>query len=229
MTSDFSYSARQYAGDHFRIAGDAGAFIDPFFSSGVHLALTGALSAAVTIAASIRGTAPEDKAAQWHDTKVGTAYTRFLVVVLGTYKQIRNQNLAIMSDVGEDNFDRAFELIRPVISGAADVGKTLTENELEDTMDFCSNLFAPTDPEMHKSVGARVDPKLMSSREPVMTKAEIAKAVDREDIEARMVIAEVNARKAVHHMYKPQQNFASEVFHGMKAVVERGVLGLAAV
>ncbi len=37
----------------------------------------------------------------------------FLIVVLGTYKQIRNQNTAIMSDFNEDNFDRAFELLRP--------------------------------------------------------------------------------------------------------------------
>ena len=36
-----------------------------------------------------------------------------------------------MSDINEDNFDRAFDLIRPVISGSADVGKTLTQGELE--------------------------------------------------------------------------------------------------
>ncbi|OBZ66952.1 Tryptophan 2-halogenase [Grifola frondosa] len=39
--SDYSYSATKYAGDHYRLIGDAAAFIDPFFSSGVHLALTG--------------------------------------------------------------------------------------------------------------------------------------------------------------------------------------------
>jgi hypothetical protein len=38
---------------------------------------------------------------------------RFLLVVLGTYKQIRNQAMPVMSDVDEDNFDRAFDLIRP--------------------------------------------------------------------------------------------------------------------
>ena len=37
----------------------------------------------------------------------------FLVVVLGTYKQMRNQNVAIMSDIDEDNFDRAFDILRP--------------------------------------------------------------------------------------------------------------------
>lgn len=152
--SDFSYSAPSYAGDHYRIAGDAGgksralnpgksyhvtltdvsAFIDPFFSSGVHLAFTGGLSAALTISASIRGFSTEADAQRWHTSKVGTAYTRsvhirmrrvsmvgslnrycirFLLVVLGTYKQIRNQAVPVMSDVDEDNFDRAFDLIRP--------------------------------------------------------------------------------------------------------------------
>lgn len=38
---------------------------------------------------------------------------RFLVVVLGTYQQLLNQKMDIMSSVEEDNFDRAFELIGP--------------------------------------------------------------------------------------------------------------------
>lgn len=29
---DYSYSPDRYSGDHFRLVGDAGAFIDPFFS-----------------------------------------------------------------------------------------------------------------------------------------------------------------------------------------------------
>lgn len=52
------------------------AFIDPLFSSGVHLAMTGGLSAALTIASSIRGSVTEEKAAEWHSTKVRTAYAR---------------------------------------------------------------------------------------------------------------------------------------------------------
>lgn len=93
--SDFSYSADKYAGDGYRIAGDAGgmsvllntgchsptytliaAFIDPFFSSGVHLAFTSGLSAAATIAASIRGDCSESQAAEWHTARFTTSYTR---------------------------------------------------------------------------------------------------------------------------------------------------------
>ena len=88
-------------------------FIDPFFSSGVHLALTGALSAAGTIASSIRDTVSEEECAKWHNTKVSVAYTRFLLVVLGSYKQMKAQRMDVLSNVSEDNFDRAFDLIRP--------------------------------------------------------------------------------------------------------------------
>ena len=51
-------------------------FIDPFFASGVHLAMTGALAAASTICASINGQISEVEAQQWHDAKVGIAHTR---------------------------------------------------------------------------------------------------------------------------------------------------------
>ncbi|KAG1886509.1 putative halogenase [Suillus subluteus] len=224
--SDFSYSASSYAGDHFRLAGDSGAFIDPFFSSGVHLAFTGGLSAALTIAASIRGLCSEGNAQRWHTSKIATSYTRFLLVVLGTYKQIRNQAIPVMSDVDEDNFDRAFDLIRPVIQGTADVGKALTEDELQKTMDFCRHLFAPTDPEMHSAVKARLDPSLTSPDAPVMTESDIDRLLGDADEEAKLVLSEINARKPIHTMYNPTENFGVEEHFGFKAVLERGKLGL---
>ena len=135
--SDYSYSSSTYAIPYARVVGDAGCFIDPYFSSGVHLALTSALSAAVTICAALRGSSllgpnsphstdhlgleccieerlmTEERAARWHSEKVGVAYTRFLMVVLSAYKQIRAQEEPILADFDEDNFDRAFALFRP--------------------------------------------------------------------------------------------------------------------
>ena len=40
-------------------------------------------------------------------------YLRFLVVVMGAYLQIRAQDAPVLQDVDEDNFDRAFDLLRP--------------------------------------------------------------------------------------------------------------------
>ena len=41
-TADFQYRLRELAGDGWVAIGEAGAFLDPVFSSGVHLAMTGA-------------------------------------------------------------------------------------------------------------------------------------------------------------------------------------------
>lgn len=111
--SDWSYSASTYGSPFLRIVGDAGAFIDPYFSSGVHLALSGALSAAVTICAAIRGDCDEQTAWKWHSNLVAERYTRFLLVVLGATKQIRHKDAPVMNDSDEDGFDRAFSIIRP--------------------------------------------------------------------------------------------------------------------
>jgi flavin-dependent dehydrogenase len=47
--SDWSYTSRVLAGDRWLLVGDAGAFIDPVFSTGVQLALVGAFAAADAI------------------------------------------------------------------------------------------------------------------------------------------------------------------------------------
>jgi flavin-dependent dehydrogenase len=54
-TSDFQYRTRRLAGDGWVVIGDAGAFIDPVFSSGVHLAVTGARAASRAADASLAG------------------------------------------------------------------------------------------------------------------------------------------------------------------------------
>ncbi|KAI0769406.1 FAD/NAD-P-binding domain-containing protein [Trametes elegans] len=155
--SDYSYSASEYAGPGWRLVGDAGAFIDPFFSSGVHLAMTGALSAAASIAASIRGDCPEVEAAKWYSNRVAVSYTRFLIVVLSAYKQIRAQNVNVLMDVEESNFDKAFSFLRPVIQGGADMGARLSEDEVQRALDFCVHLFDPTTPEQHESVRRKLE------------------------------------------------------------------------
>lgn len=111
--SDYSYRADAFSAPFTRIIGDAGSFIDPFFSSGVHLAMTGALSAAITIQAARRDDCSELQAGKWHSSKVATGYTRFLLMVLVAMKQMNNQNDPILSDWNEDGFDKAFDFFRP--------------------------------------------------------------------------------------------------------------------
>lgn len=111
--SDWSYSASSYASPYLRIAGDAGCFIDPFFSSGVHLAFASGLSAALSIRAAQRGDCDEKAAAEWHSKKVAEGYTRFLLVVMSALKQISDRDEPVLTDWDEESFNRAFDLFRP--------------------------------------------------------------------------------------------------------------------
>jgi len=113
MASDWSYSASAYAGPHYRLAGDAGCFIDPYFSSGVHLALASGLSAAMTIQAVRRCECNEFSAAKWHSSKVTEGYTRFLVIVMAVLRQLRKQEQSVLGDADESGFDSAFGFIQP--------------------------------------------------------------------------------------------------------------------
>ena len=113
QASDWSYSASAYSSPYVRIAGDAGCFIDPYFSSGVHLAYASGLSAAMTICAAMNGDCDELSAAKWHSTKVAEGYTRFLLVVMSAMKQIRGGDEPVLSDWDDDGFDTAFDAFRP--------------------------------------------------------------------------------------------------------------------
>jgi flavin-dependent dehydrogenase len=51
---DFSFGSRAYAGDRWLLAGDAGSFLDPVFSTGVAIALESGLEAAQAVDAGLR-------------------------------------------------------------------------------------------------------------------------------------------------------------------------------
>ncbi|KAE9410099.1 putative halogenase [Gymnopus androsaceus JB14] len=224
---DYSYSAEMnhYAGPHYRIAGDAGAFIDPLFSSGVHLAFTGGLVAAATIKASIKGDCTEDEAIAFHNAKIGTSYTRFLVVVWAVYRQIKTQSAPILSEVDEDNFDRAFDFLRPVIQGGAEADPRLTEDELSEALEFCGHGVGPASPDLFESVSRRIDPALLTPSAPLMSGREVDALVG-EDDEAKQVLRKHNSNKALSIAFDYQNNFRNEILNGMYVHLEKGALGL---
>ena len=49
VEKDFSYQASQYAGDRWLLAGDAGSFLDPVFSTGVSIALESGIEAGAAL------------------------------------------------------------------------------------------------------------------------------------------------------------------------------------
>jgi len=52
--SDWSYKSRALAGDRWLLVGDSGAFIDPVFSTGVYLGMTGAFEGAAVVEQALR-------------------------------------------------------------------------------------------------------------------------------------------------------------------------------
>ncbi|CAL1708751.1 unnamed protein product [Somion occarium] len=208
---DYSYSAHQYAGSGYRLVGDAGAFIDPFFSSGVHLAFTS-----------------EEEAVSFHNLKFGTAYTRFLIIVLGVYGRIRAQEAPALEMIDEEGFHRAFQWLRPMLRGDADVGlEKVTEIAIQKAMLLSSAVFAPTSPTMHAEVAQRLDPDLTNMEAPVLLPEDIERMVGTEDEDAFHVVSKINARKAVHsELDANSDRFAQEAFEGFSPSLGRGELGL---
>ncbi|KAI1779470.1 hypothetical protein F4818DRAFT_141579 [Hypoxylon cercidicola] len=229
--SDWSYSASSYAFPGVRIVGDAGSFIDPFFSSGVHLALSGGLSAATTIAAAIRGDCDEETAALWHDKKTAESYTRFLLVVSSALKQIRSQDEPVINDFDEKTFERAFDLFRPIIQGQvdADVKGKLTQVEISKTVEFCFKAFAHVSFEEKealvnklKELGLDGDAYDENNR----------KALD--ELEKKLTPEEQSILKTLkgRRMVRPEDslnidNFTLDSIDGLAPRLERGQLGLA--
>lgn len=218
--SDWSYSASTYGSPFLRIVGDAGAFIDPYFSSGVHLALSGALSAAVTICAAIRGDCDEQTAWKWHSNLVAERYTRFLLVVLGATKQIRHKDAPVMNDSDEDGFDRAFSIIRPVIQGIADVEGKTSQAEVSKAVDFTFNAVQRNNTEEHGAVLQKLNGPNGNAFDPTDLKAKEWVDV----VNDALSTDEQRVLKMVKDTF--QDYFTVDSFDGMVANLKRGSLGL---
>ncbi|KZT05768.1 FAD/NAD(P)-binding domain-containing protein [Laetiporus sulphureus 93-53] len=223
--SDYSYFTSRCSGDHFRTVGDAANFVDPFFSSGVHIAMTGALSAALTICSSNKGEVTEEFAQQWHDEKVGMAHTRFLFVVLSAYQQMHLQKNFILTNVNEDNFDSAFDMFRPVIYGLADSSAKLTDAKVQSMMDFFQSCLDPNvDTENMRAVRKRYGADLVSIESPVLGPQRI-ETLTGSDKEGERVMKKLDALKVFNDDNDPM-NMARHPLLGYAAHMEKGQLGL---
>ncbi|MCJ1434801.1 hypothetical protein MMC27_004171 [Xylographa pallens] len=221
--SDWSYSASAYASPYVRIAGDAGCFIDPYFSSGVHLACASGLTAAMTISAGIRGDCDELTAAKWHSTKVAEGYTRFLLVVMSAMKQIRGGDEPVLSDWDDDGFDVAFDAFRPIIQGTADadVGGKLTHEEVVKTVDFCLNAFKETSPEERQRVFDKV--AAINGTTGSDSKADLEK-LDEDELK---ILNHIRAKQMLRMEDTFNLNhFGSDAIDGLAPHLKTGSLGL---
>ncbi|KAJ7176705.1 FAD/NAD-binding domain-containing protein [Mycena filopes] len=155
---DNSYHAPSYAGNHYRLVGDAAAFIDPLFSSGFHFALTSGLSAACTILASMNSELSETEAQSWHTAKLGICQTRFLMVVLIAYRQMQS-NPAMLGALKAETYGHAYDFFRPVYQGEDDMATDLPkDSQLSQLLDF-TNHTLPASTEDEATTRYNIDPR----------------------------------------------------------------------
>jgi FADH2-dependent halogenase len=87
VDGDYSYSTSAYAGDRWLLAGDAGSFLDPVFSTGVLLALAGGVEAAEAVDRGL-GQPAEGRLREMaaYDREQGRKYRFFRRFVTGFYR-----------------------------------------------------------------------------------------------------------------------------------------------
>ena len=139
---DYSYFAERFGGPGFRLAGDAAGFVDPLFSSGVHMAFLGGLSAAASICSELRDELSVAECERFHHRCLSQAYTRFMVTVAGFYRQLRRQDDIVLPGITRENWQLAFDLIQPVVSGDVDVGADdIPDEVLQRTMKYTTDMM----------------------------------------------------------------------------------------
>jgi halogenation protein CepH len=75
---DYSYDSSRFYGPGYLLAGDAACFIDPVFSTGVHLACLAAYLGGRTVAKIVRGEADEAETLAAYDASYRSAFDRYL-------------------------------------------------------------------------------------------------------------------------------------------------------
>jgi flavin-dependent dehydrogenase len=97
--SDWSYKSRALAGDRWLLVGDAGAFIDPVFSTGVQLGMTAAFDAATQIDAALRDRRFERSRFAPYERRVRRLVSTYTTFVKGFYTPEFAELLLHPSDV----------------------------------------------------------------------------------------------------------------------------------
>jgi flavin-dependent dehydrogenase len=85
IEKDFSFGARAYAGDRWLLAGDAGSFLDPVFSTGVAIALESGLEAAQAVSAGMDAGDLSVRQFRRFSRRQSLRYRSFRRFVLGFY------------------------------------------------------------------------------------------------------------------------------------------------
>lgn len=232
--SDYSYWADQYAGDHYRLVGDAANFVDPFFSTGIHIAMSGGLTAAASICASMKGEVTEKKAQEFHDLKVGMLHVRFLLAVMGAYRRmdLEQQNFDYAGELlcqGHRYFQQAFISFHPTIKelrkDPEDKREEWTQEDVLNMMDRFDHFFDSSVDEHHvPEIQQTHGMKAISIMAPVLGDKKI-KEIAKDDDHLQRVLEKYDARR----LFGPEvevNSLTRQKLLGYIVRLEKGNLGL---
>ena len=122
------------------------------------------------------------------------------------------------------------------------MGIRLSETELQNSLDYCVNLFNPTSPEDHESVAKSVGQELLDIDAPIVDPTALERVLVPQRVPAtgekdagdlsngsgafeKMVVDKVNARRIIHQEYA-FNNLESEPLDHYVIRLESGNLGL---
>jgi halogenation protein CepH len=128
---DYSYSSRCFYGPGYLLVGDAACFVDPVFSTGVHLACLSGYLAAQTIDA-IRSGAADGKALASYDRRYRAAFERYLGFLYFFYDHhvdTRSYFWEARKILTADNPLTDRESFVRLVSGAADLPSLMDDPE----------------------------------------------------------------------------------------------------
>ena len=104
MDSDWSFFCKSFHGPGYMLCGDAACFVDPVLSTGIALAMNGAIRAALTLTAVLRQPELEPLGMHWYDSEYRKTAQDFLELALHWYHGERSR---------EDWFWQARRIVDP--------------------------------------------------------------------------------------------------------------------
>lgn len=129
--TDYSYTAEQFSGPGYFLAGDAACFLDPLLSSGVHLATFSGMLSAASISSILSGEVSEAEAISFYEKSYRQAYLRFLVFLSAFYDINRGRDAYFWeaqrltpADVDSSNLKAAF---LKLVTGLKDLSDAQTD------------------------------------------------------------------------------------------------------
>jgi halogenation protein CepH len=132
VRKDYSYASTKFWRPGMALVGDAACFVDPIFSSGVHLATYGALLAARSINSVLAGTIDEKTAFREFEERYRREYGVFYEFLVSFYDMHVDENSYFWSakkvtDSTSTDLESFVSLVGGVSSGEAALGTALAE------------------------------------------------------------------------------------------------------